>query len=55
MLRKELDERLDTAGAGLEKADIVPAWPSARVRRASTTKPLRFYIKAWPLNHSFAS
>src|SRR5829696_5304916 len=31
------------------------AWPSALVRQASTTRPWRFSMSAWPMKHSLAS
>src|SRR4051812_26966096 len=43
-------------GAGFEwRAAMRSAWPSATVRQASTTNPLRFSIRAWPMKPSFAS
>src|SRR3954468_17168724 len=42
-------------GSIMWRAAMRSAWPSATVRQASTTNPLRFSIRAWPMKPSFAS
>ena len=48
-------ERNPARGSIMCRAATRSAWPSARVRQASTTRPLRFSMSAWPRKPSLAS